>query len=594
MTIRAFISSTYRDLKDQRAYVIERLTRGGVFVDPMERWTAAADEPKELSQERVRDCDVCVLLVGFRRGYVPDGEALSITQMEYREALRRGIDVLTFMADDNADWPDEALAELRADPETQRWRDELKKRKTVAFFQPQVQSIDVDAALLRWMEERPREAARPQNLDVYPIDTRAWSNGGSVLIAWRSEAPIPGCLGFALQRRTLEGGEDQFVNTYVPFAGVWGGPQPSNVQPIQNFRWTDRPRSDRDVRYRVVPVIGEVGQLAEDFDRASGWTRWLSKKTGMTAGYQTFFDRPLARRVEVTSETRRTLLQLLIAAKGFDQRVFAALPELDDMPFTAAIRQLRSKFRNVPPRRNAPHFMVVCDRWGMPERVWIGHAAWSGEKSTAENSAMIIDSVPLARACLDRWEELRDEARRTAPPAQLSLRETSMTLWTHRRAAAARDAERLIRGARYGALFLLDPRHRELLNVLGELAKSGLWVQGVSGDRHVSGEDVMLFSKRWAPSTHTNAVVVDPFGSHQVVIMVAANGEMLIVEDAPGLASEWAVHLITVCDQFRFRAHMMESPSGFRGLAESDAWQRPYFHGNRERQFDCFFGTLPL
>src|SRR5204863_9315391 len=105
MAIRAFVSSTYLDLKEHRAYAIERLTRGGVIVDPMERWTAAADEPKELSQERVRDCDLCILLVGFRRGHVPDGETRSITQMEYQEALRREVDVLVFVADEAGDWP---------------------------------------------------------------------------------------------------------------------------------------------------------------------------------------------------------------------------------------------------------------------------------------------------------------------------------------------------------------------------------------------------------------------------------------------------------------------------------------------------------
>src|SRR5262245_10824935 len=103
--MRVFVSSTYRDLKDHRAYVIDLLVRGGFFVDPMETWTAASDEPKHLSQERVRGCQLCVLLVGFRRGHVPEGEARSVTQLEYAEALRQGIDVLVFMANEEADWP---------------------------------------------------------------------------------------------------------------------------------------------------------------------------------------------------------------------------------------------------------------------------------------------------------------------------------------------------------------------------------------------------------------------------------------------------------------------------------------------------------
>ena len=81
--IRAFVSSTCVDLKEHRAYVIGRLTAAGIFVGPMEKWTAASDEPKELSMARVTDCHLCILMVGFRLGHVPTGEKRSITQMEY-------------------------------------------------------------------------------------------------------------------------------------------------------------------------------------------------------------------------------------------------------------------------------------------------------------------------------------------------------------------------------------------------------------------------------------------------------------------------------------------------------------------------------
>ena len=97
--IRAFISSTYEDLKAHRAYVIDRLRTGGIDLDPMENWTAASDAPKQLSQDRVKDCDVCILLIGFRLGYVPEGEVLSITQMEYAEAIRQGLEVLVAFLD---------------------------------------------------------------------------------------------------------------------------------------------------------------------------------------------------------------------------------------------------------------------------------------------------------------------------------------------------------------------------------------------------------------------------------------------------------------------------------------------------------------
>ena len=78
--LRAFVSSTYTDLKDHRAYVIDQLRGAGILVDPMENWTADGDEPKRFSVERVEPCDLCVLLVAFRRGCVPKGEYCSRTE----------------------------------------------------------------------------------------------------------------------------------------------------------------------------------------------------------------------------------------------------------------------------------------------------------------------------------------------------------------------------------------------------------------------------------------------------------------------------------------------------------------------------------
>ncbi len=93
-TYKAFVSSTYIDLKDHRAYVIAALREAGFHVDPMEEWTADSDEPKVFSQERVDGCDICILLVARRRGHVPDGGTKSITQMEYEYAVKNDIDVL--------------------------------------------------------------------------------------------------------------------------------------------------------------------------------------------------------------------------------------------------------------------------------------------------------------------------------------------------------------------------------------------------------------------------------------------------------------------------------------------------------------------
>ncbi|MGK7911678.1 MAG: NB-ARC domain-containing protein [Synechococcus sp.] len=153
MPYRAFLSSTYEDLKEHRKYAIAELRKAGVDVVAMEDWTAAPEEPKYLSVERLDGCDLCVLLVGFRRGYVPDGATKSITQLEYEEAVARGLDVLVFMLDEDAEWK-RKFDELDKDPEIRQWRDRLQKKWTVGWFDREPASIEVAEALTRWVQEK--------------------------------------------------------------------------------------------------------------------------------------------------------------------------------------------------------------------------------------------------------------------------------------------------------------------------------------------------------------------------------------------------------------------------------------------------------
>src|SRR2546427_9902462 len=91
---RAFVSSTFADLAEYREHVIRTLREAGISVDPMEDWTSSADEPRRFSTARIDGCDLCVLLIGLRRGHVPEGDARSITQLEYDQARRPGVAVL--------------------------------------------------------------------------------------------------------------------------------------------------------------------------------------------------------------------------------------------------------------------------------------------------------------------------------------------------------------------------------------------------------------------------------------------------------------------------------------------------------------------
>ncbi|MEL7082925.1 MAG: NB-ARC domain-containing protein [Cyanobacteria bacterium J06597_1] len=162
MPYRAFLSSTYEDLKEHRKYVIAELRKAGVDVVAMEDWTAAPEEPKALSVERLVGCDLCVLLVGFRRGYVPDGETKSITQLEYEAAIERGLDILVFLLDEDAEWR-RRFDELDKDPEIRKWRDLLQRKLTVGWFDREPSTIDISSAWSRWVQEKDKKASHSRS-----------------------------------------------------------------------------------------------------------------------------------------------------------------------------------------------------------------------------------------------------------------------------------------------------------------------------------------------------------------------------------------------------------------------------------------------
>ncbi len=131
---KAFVSSTFEDLKAHRDQVIRSLQAAGFNVDPMEHWRANSRAPREFSAERLANCNLCILLVAFRRGHIPTNEARSITQIEYDEARKRKIDILTFLLDESpetvAAW-NPAYDEREKDPEVNAWRSLLRQRHGV-------------------------------------------------------------------------------------------------------------------------------------------------------------------------------------------------------------------------------------------------------------------------------------------------------------------------------------------------------------------------------------------------------------------------------------------------------------------------------
>jgi tetratricopeptide (TPR) repeat protein len=106
---RVFISHTseLQEFPRGRSYVSEvkqAITAAGHVVVDMSAFPAADQPPAELCEERVRGCDVYVVVLGTRYGSpVRDRPAVSYTELEFDTATRAGLSRLVFMLDPNAE-----------------------------------------------------------------------------------------------------------------------------------------------------------------------------------------------------------------------------------------------------------------------------------------------------------------------------------------------------------------------------------------------------------------------------------------------------------------------------------------------------------
>ncbi|HLL76379.1 MAG TPA: DUF4062 domain-containing protein [Pyrinomonadaceae bacterium] len=134
---RIYISSTYSDLKECREAVAQILRSGRHEVIAMEDYVAADQRPLDKCLADVERCDIYVGIFAWRYGFVPGSynpEQKSITELEYRHAVSKGIRCLIFLLDENAPWPRPQMEQGAGAEKLKLLRDELSANYTVSFF----------------------------------------------------------------------------------------------------------------------------------------------------------------------------------------------------------------------------------------------------------------------------------------------------------------------------------------------------------------------------------------------------------------------------------------------------------------------------
>ncbi|EGV28619.1 Sulphatase-modifying factor protein [Thiorhodococcus drewsii AZ1] len=167
-----------------------------VLADMQENWTAEDHPPLDACLEHVRRADVLVVILAHRFGWVPEDanrnpDGKSITWLECEEAVKHGKDVLAFVLDDSADWPenqkdeadlkraltleDDAAAErvLKATRQCIKglsafnaWLNSRGLRRT--FRTKEDLKLEVERALKTWQERQATAVRVPSTMNAGP------------------------------------------------------------------------------------------------------------------------------------------------------------------------------------------------------------------------------------------------------------------------------------------------------------------------------------------------------------------------------------------------------------------------------------------
>jgi len=171
-TYKVFVSSTYLDNRERRQVVEDAVQRAGMIWIGMELFTATTRPTVEVCLDYVKEADVLVGIIAHRYGWIPDGQDVSITELEYAQAKER----LMFEVD-----PSLAIKQDDYDQGPDRWKKQdkldafklrFRRDQMSALFTDNTLGQKVLDALLRW-KQRQEITSQERLLRDYLEDVKA-------------------------------------------------------------------------------------------------------------------------------------------------------------------------------------------------------------------------------------------------------------------------------------------------------------------------------------------------------------------------------------------------------------------------------------
>src|SRR5712691_790926 len=106
MPKRVFVSSTFVDLEDYRVAVRKVIKRLGADDVAMEQFGSREDRPRDECVRIVQEeCDAFIGIYAHRYGFVPMGDTVSISEIEYEAAGLAGVPRLVYLIKEGTHWP---------------------------------------------------------------------------------------------------------------------------------------------------------------------------------------------------------------------------------------------------------------------------------------------------------------------------------------------------------------------------------------------------------------------------------------------------------------------------------------------------------
>ncbi|MDQ3801094.1 MAG: DUF4062 domain-containing protein [Acidobacteriota bacterium] len=150
---RVFLSSTFTDLAGYRQTVQNAIKRLGAIDVSMEYFGARDEKPMDECIRLVKkESDIFVGIYAYRYGYIPEGENISISEMEYKAASEANLPRFIFIIDKNQPWLPEYIDEGENRQKLKSFKEILmKKHICETFGNPDELATKVVAALGRHM-----------------------------------------------------------------------------------------------------------------------------------------------------------------------------------------------------------------------------------------------------------------------------------------------------------------------------------------------------------------------------------------------------------------------------------------------------------